>query len=114
MRLAIWTVSAIAVVAFSGAAQRQTKADTPTQPVRISGRALSWEGRPDAVVVVVGRTEDGVVLFDQSVSSDPRGIFTFAGQPGNKYRIYIWQYGVGAKRLVDTSSMKDGDLGDVV
>ena len=108
-----WAVAAIVAVALPVAGLAQTKPDKPPESVRISGRVVSPERNP-RVVVIVARIENGAVLFDQSVSSDPHGTFTCVVEPGNKYRLYLWQGGVRAKATVDTRVRKDVGIGDLV
>jgi hypothetical protein len=118
MNAGIIAFACLAALTGSGLAQTVLPVD-PTKSVRISGRLILPGGGRLINPIYIYMAEVGPDGLNDGTSTSPdsRGLFTFFGRPGTKYRVYLGGGYNGIKtppRIVETADGKDVDVGEIV
>ncbi len=103
-----------AIVLF-GSARAQTPTGEAIKTVHISGRLVSLDGNPVSFHLRVARIAPDGFKDEGTAIAGRDGRFSFMAAPGRKYRISLAAGGMKTPlKMVDTSSGKDIDVGEMV
>ncbi len=106
-------VFALLLAVMSATGYGQAKPDEQTKPVHISGRVV-FPGGGANFHVYIARIEPGGPVSEPSVLTGSGGVFTFSGSLGVTYRISLGPQVKTPPKIVQITSEKDVDVGDMV